>query len=53
MLGPILEKAGMGKDECEEVMREVQEMVKIDCWGGEEQGWCIMYVRLRFLAILE
>lgn len=53
VLGHILEKTGMGKDECEEVMQEVQDIVKVDCWGGEEQGWGIMYVRLRFAATLQ
>ena len=43
----------MSKDECETFMEEVQEMVKRDCWGGEEQGWGIMYVRLRFSATLQ
>jgi hypothetical protein len=54
VVGPVYEKAGMEREECEEVMREVEEMVRVDCFGEGEGGqWGIMYTRLRFEAVLQ
>jgi len=38
-------------EEAEEVMKEVAAICEVDCKDGEG-GWEIMYMRLRFSAIL-
>ncbi|KAJ3754739.1 S-adenosyl-L-methionine-dependent methyltransferase [Lentinula raphanica] len=41
--------------EAEEVMREVEEMCRVDCQDGDGNGngnWAVVYVRLRFVAVL-
>ncbi|KAJ3720557.1 S-adenosyl-L-methionine-dependent methyltransferase [Lentinula raphanica] len=37
--------------EAEEVMREVEEMCRVDCQDGNG-NWAVVYVRLRFVAVL-
>ena len=37
-------------EEAEEIMAEVQRICATDCFDGYR--WCIMYVRLRFVAKL-
>lgn len=43
--------ANVGDDEAEEILQEIQKVCEVDC-RDEKGNWCIMYVRLRFAAVL-
>lgn len=43
---------GFGDEEAEDVMKETVNVCEVDCKDGEG-SWAILYMRLRFAAVLK